>query len=166
MRKTILVSLFVLDFLVLSIDLIAQEESQVITGSRIRVLVQDTPNHWMIGHLLSLDVDTLVLKIEDQPHPSVIRLSSITKLEVSRGRKSQVLVGACIGFAVGAGIGAFLIKGTSENDLSHRDAALIGAGVLAIPGTLIGVVIGANKRGEKWAKVNLAQIRRDAAKKQ
>ncbi len=95
------------------------------------------------------------IKTGDQPHASVICLSSITRLDVSRGKKSRVLAGAAIGFAVGAGIGAFLIKGNSENDLADRDAALIGAGILAIPGTIVGAIIGGDKSGEKWEKVNL-----------
>ncbi len=166
MRKITLISLIVFSLLVQSIDLIAQETSQVIPGSRIRVLARDTANDWIIGSLLSLDVDTLRLKSGDQPHASVIHLSSITRLDVSRGRKSQVLAGAAIGFAVGAGVGALLSKGNSGNDLADRDAALIGAGLLAIPGTIIGAIIGGNKSGEKWEKVNLDQIRRGISKKQ
>ena len=164
MKKTTLISLFAFGLLLLSTDLIAQEESQLKLGSRIRVLVQDA-NDWMIGSPLSLVVDTLMLKIEDQPHQLVLPLSSITRLEVSQGRKSRALAGAGIGFAVGAGIGAFLIKGTSGNDLSDRDAALIGAGLLAIPGTLISAIVGANKSDEKWERVNLDQIQKHVAKK-
>jgi len=166
MRKTTLISFLAFSLLLLSTDLTSQEESQLKPGSCIRVLVQESANDWIIGSLLSLVVDTLMLKIEDQPHPSVLRLSSLTMLEVSRGRKSRSLAGAGIGFAVGAGIGAFLIKGTSENDLSDRDAALIGAGLMAIPGTLIGAIVGASKSGEKWETVNLDQIRSGISKKQ
>jgi hypothetical protein len=45
-----------------------------------------------------------------------------------------------------------LIRGNSENDLADRDAALLGAGALSIPGAVIGALLGAKKSEGKWQK--------------
>jgi hypothetical protein len=154
------------------------EECSIVVGSRVRVSTggyiigkkqfkAGRKGYRLIGTVERLQPDTLVLKTDISPEPVVIPIALVERFDVSRGRKkSRTLEGAGIGFAIGAGLGAFLIKGTSENDLSDSDAALIGAGLMAIPGTLIGAMIGANKDNEKWETVDLAQIRSGISKNQ
>ena len=157
--------------IIFSVPLIAQQQTlpeSLLPGNRVRVTAPQffqkikisQPSKkiaCVVGTVMATNADTLFLKVENQPESLIMSVpfASLRKLEVSRGRQPQVLTGAGVGFVVGAAAGALLFKGSSEHDLSDRDARLIGAGLLGISGTLIGAVIGANKRGDRWEEVPL-----------
>jgi hypothetical protein len=165
LRNAIITLLVAQLLLVLSVSLFAGEVSQAEPGSRLRVLVPDSTDDWIKGSLLSLDADTLMLKVRfpegpdfrgdyrELEAPLAIPLSTISTLEMSRDRKSHTFLGAAIGLTVGVGIGVLSIRGTAENDLAAGDAALIGAGLFGIPGALIGAAIGSSIKTDRWETV-------------
>ena len=93
-----------------------------------------------------------------------VPLQSLTSLEFSQGKKSNVGKGALIGALVGAGFGLALgIAVAVEEDSGWFDygAEVIPAAMLggAFWGTAFGLVIGALTPGERWAAISLDSIR-------
>ena len=75
-------------------------------GERVRIKAPSVSKHRLIGTAVTVDADTLMLR-SDKPAatPLAISLASVTKLEVSQGRKSNTGKGAVIGLLVGVGAG-------------------------------------------------------------
>ncbi len=128
-------------------------------GARVRVTAPDLGinkyNGWMRGVVGdTLTVDTLRLP-----------LASVTRFEVHRGRKSTVGRGALIGAAVGAGSGAVLgAIAFSEDCIMDPDpcpaaGALMGAITFGLPGLLVGTIVGALTKTDRWEAVPLGRIR-------
>jgi len=154
MRKITVMSLVALLLLTLPINLIAQEASGIVSGTRVRVnlLYESTKNlpenvviklfaakGKMIGNVLALKPDTLVLKFEDLDAPLPIPSASITKLEVSQGGAWSgpgALKGAGIGLAIGTPIGVVADNATDFGE----DEFFIWAGASA--GAIYGSIIG------------------------
>jgi hypothetical protein len=151
-------------------DLIAQKEMMPVPGSRVRVIVSANGRFYYKGTLISLDADSLILSPDGDTTAHSFTIASLKKLELHIGQGTNKAVGAflggIVGFAVGAGIGAALIKIDSDSNFTTDHARLLGAGIGTLPGTLIGAAIGSNISREKWESVNLDQIRRGGSKKQ
>ena len=77
-----------------STEIAAQEP--LASGSRVRVTAPDCALRGEAATFRALRADTLVLETTECP------LASVTRLDVSRGQKSHVLLGAGIGFGAGA----------------------------------------------------------------
>ena len=92
-----IISLVFVLFLAVVGELCAQD-TLVVPGARVRVYSPDR----LTGTIEMLSPDTLVLRLEARRSLQAIPFASITRLEVSRGRKSNVGKGARIGLAVGA----------------------------------------------------------------
>jgi len=81
-------------------EMAAQEPLQ--PGTRVRVTAPDCGLRGQATRLEALRADTLVLDTSECP------LASVTRLDVSRGRKSNGRKGAGIGFLTGAVTGVLL----------------------------------------------------------
>ena len=104
----------------------------------------------------------------------VLPRTSITKLEVSQGRKSRpgagIGYGALVGLATGALGGAILCKSDyacsnpnqEEGDMTPL-FALGGAALGAVAGGVVGGIIGASHSGEQWEQVPSKHWRLSAA---
>jgi len=125
------------------------------------------------GAVVSLDTDTLVLKVKGQVAPLTIPLTSVTRFEVNRGKKVNRVKGAWVGGGMGlltGGIaGVLILKATCEGEESvlFKDdckktppvlAFVIGATAgfvpLAIPFAIIGAVA-SPYRHDRWEPVPL-----------
>ena len=98
--------------LVFVVDLTAQETPLISPGTRVRVQVfTDTStrdrspfyrqSQWVVGSLVSLDVDSLVIKSAARDVPVTILRSHVGEFSVSQGRRLRgvsVLAGAIFGF--------------------------------------------------------------------
>lgn len=146
--------IFLLVF-ILTATLSGREDLRLEPGCRIRFSTRESSDDWIIANLVATDTDTLTFSSETGKNPSRVPVSSISKIEVSLGSKPRTFRGAAIGFGVGAAVGALLVRGNSENDLSDRDAALLGAGTFSIAGAVIGAVLGARESEEQWQSVDL-----------
>jgi hypothetical protein len=116
----------------------------------------------LIGGLVGSDQDSLYI---DQADGMVaVARRDVTKFEVSRGMHSNAGRGFGIGLATGAALG--LVKGISIAanpdgcfcDPSPGTIAAV-AGVMALPGALLGAAIGALSRSERWQKPNAGEER-------
>jgi hypothetical protein len=143
---------------------LAQAPAPVQPGQRVRV--QSTVAHTpvLIGAVEAIGADTLVVRHDDGAGAGVataIPLSSIARLQVSRGRHSKWLTGLVLGAGVGAAAGAIIGAAThDENDFLFSAAgdAVLGAIVLTPVGALTGMVIGLLVKTERWRTVPLERV--------
>jgi MFS family permease len=100
--------------------------------------------------------DTLVLA---RPWTYELPLASVTRLEVSRGRKSHTLIGLGIGFIGGAAIGGLVATGFDEGGGDWGNYFLVGAAIGGAAFGAIGAGIGALVKSDRWEEVPLDQLR-------
>jgi hypothetical protein len=80
-----------------------------------------------------------------------VSLDSVRALAVDRGGPGHAGAGAALGFAVGAAVGVSVLAMFPQRGLVVIPA---GDGVLVgIPGALIGALVGAGTRSERWETV-------------
>jgi hypothetical protein len=130
------------------------------------------------GAVVSLDTDTLVLKVKGQVAPLTIPLTSVTRFEVNRGKKVNRVKGAWVGGGMGLLIGGIagvlILKDTckpweAEEDVILKEASeactassnhlapfafVIGATVGFVPLAIIGAVA-SPYRYDRWEPVPL-----------
>ncbi len=86
----------------------AQEPPPVKVGDRVRVSHDCTYRGTRKrcqedkGSLARLTGDSLVLTIDNRETSLAVSLASVTRLQLSRGRKSKIVTGAAVGLLVGA----------------------------------------------------------------
>ena len=168
----------------------AQEAPERITtalspGKRVRIKAPSLADQGIVGEIVGLNADMLAVKsVGETPRSSRrgtsgirirriysaklfnIPLESVSKLEVSEGRKSRVRQGAFTGFAAGIVMGAIALASLcasycdpaevikDESGQVVKWSAILGGG-----GALLGAAIGSSRSEEKWRKVPLDRIR-------
>ncbi len=143
----------------------AQEPPPVKVGDRVRVSHDCTYRGTQRrcqedrGTLDAVKADSIVLSAEKDQSRMVILIASVTRLRVVRGQKSHWAAGVGIGFLTGFTTGAVLAAqepgGCSESQGCTIPFGLFfGAG-----GALIGGVIGALIKSDRWEEVPLDQLR-------
>lgn len=157
----------------------AQEQVGPRPGERVRVQLacrapavggaSGCPRERETGVLVELEGDRLVL--ESEGSTVTYPLSSVTRLEASRGSTSRWKAGALIGFLAGAGV-TFAILDSGDpastnpcDPSSNQDAiggpgtCLLIAGVVGgLPGGLLGLFVGSRLRTERWETVSLGRV--------
>ena len=140
----------------------AQEPPPVKVGDRVRVTAAELNIREFEGRLRRLYKDSVVVRPEyGGAPPVVILLTSLTRLEVRR-RKSRADAGAGYGALAGAaiGVGSAAMLCSSEDCEEYTGAVYLvlgGGGTLA--GLLIGSIVGALIKTERWEEVPLDQLR-------
>ncbi|NIM49030.1 MAG: hypothetical protein GTO22_07195 [Gemmatimonadales bacterium] len=124
-----------------------------------------------VGTLKAAPADTLLLELHGRVDPLAMPLSSVTKLEVQRGRKAATWTGAGIGAVAGAVVGAVIAVATFEEpapcewfcfDFGPSDAgeaAVMGLAGGATLGFLVGLGVGALFKTDRWEEVPLDRLR-------
>jgi|HubBroStandDraft_6_1064221.scaffolds.fasta_scaffold20519_2 hypothetical protein len=130
-------------------------------GSRLRVSVADRPQ--LVGTVLGRRDSTLYLQLASNAHgvPDTIGIAqaAIRTVEVSHGTRGHVLTGMLIGGAAGAGLGAAV---ACHNCFGGPVAgAILGGG----SGLLIGGVIGALTRSERWVSITPNDVGRSTTER-
>jgi hypothetical protein len=145
--------------LVAPFPLLAQQESLLAPGERVRVTAPGIGVHERVCTFSALRRDT-ALVMERGGTLLALPLASITKLEVSRGRRSRVGKGAVIGLLAGAGAGVLLGALDLAQEEGGAEYVLLGwAGLGAGAGALFGAVLGAVIRVDRWEPVRLYPVR-------
>lgn len=124
-------------------------------GTKIRLrLSEDAPA--VMGNLQTMSVERITLIDAENQNLSFPR-NSVTKVEVTRGRKGHWIMGAVIGTALGAVIGVFETPGCGGNDGDcytrgeNIEYDALGAGVL-------GALVGALYKTDEWVEVSLDRV--------
>ncbi|MDH3457542.1 MAG: hypothetical protein OER90_11955 [Gemmatimonadota bacterium] len=92
-------------------------------------------------------------------------LSSVSRLEVSRGRKSNAVKGLAIGSVAGVVVGAVLgvVASTGSGETlcywGTVECGASGAAAFGVFGGLVGLGIGALSKTERWEEVPLDRLR-------
>ena len=134
----------------------AQSLTSLEPGVRIRVAAEAVAPKPLVGTLVRLDRDAMALRLADREELALVPRETITKVEVSRGRRSRgrgALFGALVGLAVGA-IAVAATPGDDEMFTAAEATAMVGAMGAGL-GALIGLAI---PPGEKWESVPTAHI--------
>ncbi len=157
MRRVLLLLLIPLSFT----SLTAQDT--LTAGDKVRVTTEEER---VVGYWVSVGDNQLTLNSEARDSSLVLPLASLTKLEVSLGQMSSTLVGAGIGFLVGAAAGlataaiVCAIAGDCDPDDPYYDLVYAFFGVLGVGvGTLTGAIIGSTIKVDRWMDVPLDRIR-------
>jgi hypothetical protein len=143
----------------LAIHLLAVQTAPILKpGDRVRVIAPAVSPDPVVGTLVTLGADTLV--VQDSATWR-FAFGAVQRVGVSRGRKSNAVVGAGYGLLAGVGVG-LLITSSCEPDLifnSKAQCMLAGAIFFGAAGTLVGAVTGAFVRTERWRDVPLDRVR-------
>jgi hypothetical protein len=114
------------------------------------------------GTLIALDDDLMTVAIDDGrgSAPLQLPIRTVSKVEVSRGRKDNALVGAIVGLAGGAALGSSYPSVVSADcTVGHPNCGgslqpgltLAVAGIGAVLGAFVGHLI----RTERWTRVDV-----------
>jgi hypothetical protein len=112
--------------------------------------------------------DTLV--VETKGHILALPPDSVTKLDVSRGRKTNTGTGAGIGLLVGGVVGAVIGYASYEECVPRGfsfscigvdpELYALGGGIIGgLVGGGVGALIGASIRTDRWQEVPLDHVR-------
>jgi hypothetical protein len=123
---------------------VAQEAVSLEPGTRVRVTAGDYERPVIGAVSPASAADTLRLT-----QGAAIPVSTIERLEISRGRKSRWVMGGVIGAAVGGGILAYSGSQTNEAFMSGP-AAVLGGVAGGLLGFTAGALIGRSIRTERW----------------
>ena len=138
----------------------AQEPPPVKVGDRVRVTAPDLGRR--VGTVQLLTTDSLVMRLEYSIWPVAIPLASATRLEVSRGQKSRMGLGASIGVSGGVLLGYLISSGSCSGEsflVPSREACIVVSTVGgAFVGTFLGVVVGTMASTDKWRAVPLVRV--------
>jgi hypothetical protein len=135
-------------------------------GTRVRVTTPGVPGRdRYAGRVVAVGADTLTLHRDHAQAPSALAFSTITKLEVSRGRHPDGWRGAWVGLFGGAAAGT--VVGLVTHKPGHGKCYFLagcdpdyraekgirpgsGAAMGAIAGLLIGPLVGRRIHSERW----------------
>ena len=153
----------------------AQEVPPLTPGARVRVWAPELRDHKLAGTLVELGADTLVLQARPDAGWLRIPRAWVTRLDVSRGRKSRVgsgiKYGVLAGLVTGALVGGIVCKSQYSCSNAHQEEgdmtplyALGGAVMGAGSGLIVGALVGDAASGERWEEVPQSRWRIGAAR--
>ena len=132
-------------------------------GARVRVTGHSCQPFYhceqhRVGTFVAWKSDTLVT--ESNGDILALPLDSVTTLEVSAGRRSQTGLGANMGVMAGAVMGALwgLHSCTDEAFVTPEGCAVVGGVLFGAAGALLGALIGATMKTERWVSVPLDRL--------
>lgn len=143
----------------------AAQEASVATGSRVRLWTEVNEKGRpagprTMGQIAAWNSDSLILNPVGAGNRRSIPITSVSRMDVSRGQRSMgmgALRGGALGLIIGGATGMVLgyTSGDDDSFLFNRwqDKAAIFSVMLGTPGTLVGAVVGANRPGERWERV-------------
>jgi hypothetical protein len=171
MRAILMLSAYCL---VLLIDgLSAQRQPPVYAGARVRVSAPGEGYRGLIGTVSGYDGETIGITPDNQ-HTSVwVPLTSVKRLQESRGQKGNTRKGAFIGLVVGGALCAAVGAATYQECVdepggrwdcfmvpqSTGEQAALGGLAGVIIGAGIGALIGASSKTDRWEEVPLDRLR-------
>jgi hypothetical protein len=154
-------SFLALTFIAFASVLQAQGTPSVQVGSRVRI---ESPVARGIFSVVRVTDDTVTVRTDALSAPVAVPRADMTRLALSMGRRSAgsgawrgALTGAALGAVVGAATG--LASGDDDESawfaMSAGEKAVGGGVALGLGGAILGGVVGAIYRGERWERTPL-----------
>ncbi len=148
--------------LILATSLPLAAQRSVAREDRVRITLRDKSGQPVVGRVSTIRKDTVVVWSEGESLLRPITSDKIEKVEISRGKRSKVGMGALIGFAAGAVGGLVVAVADGDNcngfcPVDQTAEAGIAALVFGVVGTAVGAAVGFATRGEHWEVAALPQ---------
>lgn len=152
MRTTWLVSLLLPSFAAAAGPVCGQQAAPVDSGARLRIRAPAIAHARLTGTLVSWRQDTIVLRSDLDRALVTVPTATITEIQRSTGRRSNVVRGAAIGTLAGASTGALVALATGQpgNQETRAFIAAFGAVVGGAFGLVAGTIAGALSPGDRW----------------
>lgn len=128
-------------------------------GDKVRIYAPRIAGNTFVGNVTDLSEE--FIQISQNGNIRIIPLVLISELQVSRGRKSNLVPATKTGFRVGALVGGLVslgsAAGSSSGDFSFNPIVVVGAGVFlgGLAGAASGFIIGAATHSNKWERVQI-----------
>ncbi len=125
--------------------------SPLTPGARVRVTVREPIDgkRTVVGPLRTFDSQMLTLTTEGSADQVSLSRSGITRIEISRGRRSQARRGILLGAVLGLAVVALKDVGCGADCAASNPSAAFVAGAVA-GGALAGAGVGTLMRSERW----------------
>ncbi len=156
---------------------LASATAQVRPGERVRVsgppicpptytICVGGPRLQSVGTFVTWEVDTLV--VQSNGDTLSVPANLVTRLDVSRGRKTNTGKGAGIGFLLGGLVGAVIVYASYEEcvggwaclgDLGPGANVAAGGVIGGLGGLVAGALIGLEIQTDRWQEVPLDRLR-------
>jgi len=150
----------VIQVAILATNLFAQvgsPEPSITSGSRVRIKV-DSSDSWIIGNIQDIRSDSIYFSSDQKKFP----IKSISKFELSVGKKLRTMQGGKIGLLIGAIGGAIAYMVISSGDDAHFWTAEEAATIVAITsvtlGGLSGLAVGSFIKTDQWQAIAVQDI--------
>lgn len=146
-----------------SLSIAALDAQTVASGDRVRVTAEARSGK-LTGTLVEWVQDTLYLAPDgsaERVTATAIPLSTLSRLEISKGLRSNAGKGALIGGGIGllVGGGMSIIAGsTVDTEVTSTDY-LVFTGLVTLGGAGLGALIGALTKSERWEEYPLDSLR-------
>jgi hypothetical protein len=126
-------------------------KADLTVGARVRIAAPTWSDKQITGRLLRPPSDVLEIALRDGVVQSV-PVASISKLQISSGKKRHVLQGAIAGALLAAGY-ALLAPGCTTQFCGDDDYGTIILIALGSGGTALGAAVGAAIKTERWTAI-------------
>jgi len=143
----------------------------IAAGSRVRILSPVFGGRTQTATVISSSPESLAFRLNDGSAPQTLTNTTITRIDVSTGRRGHKLKGALIGLATGALVGGIIGYATWQRptckdpnggfgciaiDFGRGGDAAFAGGAAGILGSFVGFLIGARET-DTWAPVIVPQ---------
>lgn len=146
-----------------SISIASLDAQAVDAGNRVRVTVEEQAGN-MTGTLTEWSQDTLHVAPDgsaEQVTATAIAVNTLSRLEISKGLRSNAGKGALIGGGIGllVGGGMSIIAGSTVDTEVTSNDYLVFTGLVTVGGAGVGALIGALIKSERWEEYPLDSLR-------
>jgi hypothetical protein len=147
------------------------QEPLFVPGVRVRITESDSATSGPhAGTVVAAGRDTVVVRLDRGGETVPFAVAGISRLDVSQGLKGHTGAGIGLGFLAGVGVGAAVgynscgTCGGGEDDATSKMlSALAWGGIIGAGGALVGGLIGAHYKTDRWEEVPASRWRLSAA---
>jgi hypothetical protein len=135
-------------------------------GDRVRLWAPRLGIEGSVGTVMALRPDTIVV---DRGETLVLAISTLTRLEVSRGQKSRAGTGGIVGLVGGAAVGVLIGTASIDADCEilspdcdvnkNLESFALAAVAGGVVGYGVGVLLGSIVKVDRWEEVPLSWLR-------
>lgn len=155
MQRLPLIGMFAMLELLALPDARAQEPPVLVPGTRARI-TESGERSARRGTIVTSGPDTVTMRLDWSEKTIALSRAAITRVEVSQGLHGHTAAGIGIGFLAGFGVGAVVgynSCGSCGGEEGPALDALAWGGILGAAGMLVGGVVGAHYKTDRWEEV-------------